>query len=79
MVIAVLAVFFKALIAWKAMVIAFMVVAFIWFPWMMLTMVPFRSATRKMLARLDAFNTMEKGSCVSREKACPSTAENVTV
>lgn len=40
MVIAVLAVFFKALIACKAMVIAFMVVAFIWFPWMMLTMVP---------------------------------------
>jgi len=61
------------------MVIAFMLVAFIWFPWMMLTMVLFRSATREMLARLDDFNSQEKGSRGIREEACPPTAEKVTV
>ncbi|MBK5017166.1 hypothetical protein IBT54_004145 [Pantoea sp. S62] len=37
----VLIVVFNGLIAWKAMVITFMLVVFICFPWLMFTMVPF--------------------------------------
>lgn len=53
--ITIMVLFLKALIAWRAIVIAFMLVAFIWLPWMILTMVPFRSATREMLIRVEAF------------------------
>jgi len=52
----------------EGQVIAFMLVAFIWFPWMMLTMVPFRSATQEMLACPEEFNAQEQGLRGRREK-----------
>ena len=79
MVITMLVVLFKALIAWKAMIIAFMLVAFIWFPWMMFTLVPFKSATREMLVRLEVFNALEKRSRERNVEPCPPPAEKVTV
>ena len=75
----VLIVVFNGLIAWKAMVITFMLVVFIWFPWLMFTMVPFQGATREMLARLEAFNALKCGLPEGSEEPCPPSAETVTV
>lgn len=55
-------VFFHGLTPWKAMILTLMLVVFIWFPWLLFTMVPFKSATREMLARVEAFNALEKQS-----------------
>ncbi|EJL93138.1 hypothetical protein [Pantoea sp. GM01] len=76
--VAILVLLFKALIAWKAMVIAFMLVNFIWLPWMIFTMVPFRSATREMFDRVEAFNALEKSSR-GRSNEKSQQAEKVTV
>jgi len=46
----------------KAMILAFILVAVIWLPWLMFTMVPFQRATQEMLALVEAFNLLEPGS-----------------
>lgn len=52
----VLVVIFQGMLAWKAMVITFMLVCFIWMPWIFLTYVPFPFMTRKLVAQLQEFN-----------------------
>lgn len=52
----VMVVLLHSLVAWKALLIILLLVAFAWFPWLMHTAVPPPGMTRKMERQLAAFN-----------------------